>query len=242
MPELPELVRVLRAADGIWFFDPAEDSPGPAFALWCRTAPERREEIRTALRAEGAVRIVEERHGERPVVHRGARGFDLSDELAAVSSELAVALTAEGGPADQEALVWAVRHLQHVVGLVPQRDRRAFLFACWQQWSAGLAPEDRVSLGLQAEIEAESVTGQAAAGPRRGPAVSWTRYTERTRAIAADPAFTAQAPGNYLLFRHAHRTHARMGLPLAVEALAARIVRAELDATGAPAAPSLQNA
>jgi hypothetical protein len=128
------------------------------------------------------------------------------------------------------------------VSLVPQRERRAFLFVCWQQWTAALEPAHRIDLGVRAEIEVDSVPRWGTDGPAAG---SWGRYAEATREIATAPGFTTDAPANYLLFEHAHRTHARLGLPPAAEALAARIVRSELDATGAlaeSAAPALLNA
>jgi hypothetical protein len=242
LSELPELIDPLRAAEDIWFFDPPADSHGPGLDLWFHAAPERLGEILAALRADGAVRITAERMTERPSAYPGARGVDLADELAAVSSELAVGLTAGGEPRPENGLTWAVRHLQHLVDLVPQRERRAFLFHCWQHWTIPLEPAHRIDLGVQAEIEAESVTRDTA-DPMTGPAAGpWGRYTEATRAIVPATGFTAGVPVNFLLFEHAHRTHGRLGLPLAVEALAARIVRAELDATGAPVAPALQTA
>jgi hypothetical protein len=236
LPELPKLIRTLRVADDFWFFDPI-DSHDPGLGVWFH-APERLGEIRAALQADGTVRITEERITVRPPVYPGTRGIGLADELAAVSSELAITLAALGALRQEDGLAWAVRHLRHLVDLVPQRERRAFLFVCWQHWTVALEPAHRIALGIQAEIEAESVT-QEPTGPAAGP---WGRYTEATRAIATAPGFTADAPTNFLLFEHAHRTHGRLGLPLAVEALAARIVRAELDATGATAAPALQNA
>ncbi|MET9972135.1 lantibiotic dehydratase C-terminal domain-containing protein [Streptomyces sp. NPDC006356] len=240
--ELPGLIRSLRAPDDIWFFDPITDPHHPGLGLWFHAVPERLGRIRAALRADGTVRVAEERTAERLPRHPGARGIDLTDELAAASSELAVGLTAAGTLRPEDGLAWAVRHLQHLVGLVPQRERRAFLFLCWQHWTMALEPAHRIDLGVRAEMEAESVTRETA-DPTTGPATGpWGRYTESTRAIATAPGFSADAPANFLLFEHAHRTHGRLGLPLAVEALAARIVRAELDATGAASAPALQKA
>ncbi|MFF1900069.1 hypothetical protein [Streptomyces sp. NPDC058206] len=242
MPELPELIRALRAADDIWFFDPPADSHDSGLELWFHALPERLGKVRAMLRADHTVHIAEERMIERPPSYPGFRGIDLADELAAVSSELAVALTAGGGLRPEEGPAWAVRHLRHLVDLVPRRDRRAFLFACWQQWTVALEPAHRIALGIQAEVEAESVPRRHTADQAAEP---WDRYTEATRAIAAAPGFTTDAPANFLLFEHAHRTHARLGLPPAVEAVAARTVRAELDDTGvlaAPAVPALQKA
>ena len=242
MSELPELIHSLRTAGDIWFFDPTADSHRPGLGLWFHAAPERIGEIRRALRTDDTVHLTEERVTERPPSHPGARGIDLADELAVVSSELAIALAADGSPRPVDGPAWAVRHLRHLVDLVPQRERRAFLFVCWQQWTAAMEPAQRIDLGIRAEIEGDSVPRWDTGAPAAGP---WGRYTEATRAIATAPGFTADAPGNFLLFEHAHRTHVRLGLPLAVEALAARIVRSELDATGAPAAPAapaLQNA
>ncbi|MFF7889738.1 lantibiotic dehydratase C-terminal domain-containing protein [Streptomyces sp. NPDC007896] len=242
MSELPELIHPLRAAEDIWFFDPAADSHGPGLELWFHAAPERLAEIRATLRADGALRIADERMTERPSAYPGGRGVDLADELAALSSELAVALAASGALRPENGLAWAVRHLRHLVDLVPQRERRAFLFLCWQHWTVALEPGHRVDLGVRARLEAESVTRDTAGrttGPAAGP---WGRYAGTTRAIALAPGFAADAPANFLLFEHAHRTHGRLGLPLAVEALAARIVRSELDTTGALTAPALENA
>ncbi|MGC0373846.1 lantibiotic dehydratase C-terminal domain-containing protein [Streptomyces sp. SAI-229] len=235
--ELPELIRSLHAPGDIWFFDPVADPHHPGLGLWFHAVPERLGGIRTALRADGTVRIAEERITERLPRHPGARGIDLADELAAVSSELAVALTAVGALRPENRLAWAVRHLRHLVALVPQRERRAFLFLCWQHWTMALEPAHRIDLGVRAETEAEAMTRETT-GPATGP---WGRYTDATRAITAAPGFTADTPANFLLFEHAHRTHRRLAVPLAAEALAARIVRAELDATGA-AAPALQKA
>ena len=130
LSELPELIDPLRATEDIWFFDPTADSHGPGLELWFHAAPERLGRIRAALRADGTVRIAEERMTERPPAYPGARGVDLADELAAVSSELAVELAAGGEPRPEDGLAWAVRHLRHLVDLVPQRERRAFLFHC----------------------------------------------------------------------------------------------------------------
>ncbi|GAA5214956.1 hypothetical protein [Streptomyces thinghirensis] len=232
-PELSELIRPFRTADGIWFFDPVTDASGRGVELWFRAAPGEIAAFRAALHTGGGLRVAEERIAERPPVHPGGRGLDIADELAAASSELALSLAAVGAPSPQDGPDWAVRHLRHIVGLVPQRERRAFLFACWQHWTTALKPAHRVDLGLQAEIAAASATPDVT-GPAADP---WVRYTTATRAVACAPGFTANAPGNYLLFDHAHRTHGRLGLSLAVEALAVRIVRAEYDATGAPVTP-----
>ncbi|MFD9237301.1 hypothetical protein ACFWB3_18830 [[Kitasatospora] papulosa] len=242
LPELPELIRALQAADDVWFFDAPVDARDHGLTLWFHAPADRLGELRALLRADHGSRVAEDRTTARPPDFPGVRGLALADELAVVSSRLAVAIAADGGLRHEEGPAWAVRHLRHLVDLVPQRDRRAFLFACWQQWTVGLEPAHRVDLGLQAEIEAGSVPRGETAGPATGP---WSRYTEATRVIAAAPEFTADAPANYLLLDHAHRTHSRLGLAPAVEALAARTVRAELDATGALAAlatPALQKA
>lgn len=223
----------------LWFFDRTRTGSGlHGLDLWFHSAPGTLREIGRLL-GSGAVphtaaAVVEYR--DRPVNHPGARGFDLADELASVSSRLAVGL-ADGAAPPEDGLDLAVLHLRHLVGLVAERDRPAFLFLCWQHWTAALEPAHRVDLGLRAELAA-GPGPHAAIGREPDASAAWQEYVRATRGLTGALADATEA--NFLLFDHARRTHVRLAIPVPVAALAARIVRAGLSgsATAGPLVPA----
>ncbi|MGQ4733131.1 MULTISPECIES: hypothetical protein [Streptomyces] len=234
----------LRSPDTgtLWFFDRSRTGSGAhGLDLWFHSAPGTLREIGRLLGSGAvlptAVAVVEYR--DRPMNHPGTRGFDLADQLADVSSRLAVGL-AEGAPPSGDPLDLAVLHLRHLVGLVAERDRSAFLFHCWQHWTAALEPAHRVDLGLRAELAA-GPGPHATIGPGPDAPAAWQEYVRATQGLTSALAGAAEA--NFLLFDHARRTHVRLAIPVSVAALAARVVRAELSGSPiagpvAPAAPA----
>ena len=119
-----------------------------------------------------------------------------------------------------------------IAWLVPEAGRLPFLFQCWHHWAAALSAQARIKCGEDAPLWAGSVAPeQAWTGLER----AWNSYQQAVRRIVGETRAGAAVPVNYLLFDHAHRTHARLGIRPAAEALAARVVRAEHAAGAAPA-------
>jgi hypothetical protein len=254
-----ELVDQLRSADvdGRWFFQRLDGHPGPSLGLWFRSTTAVLHELEQKLRAESMKRdwpLTADHYEPQRAKYASRRGVELATRLAAASSDFALDLLDGGEPLPDAQLPLAVLHLEHLVELVPERDRRSFLFLCWQHWTAGMRPGQRIELGIHADCEAETVH-RAVADIRMREHLddSWQRYLRMIRGVTASRRPTDAPPMNYLLFDHAHLTHNRLGIPVAVEAQAARVLRAALgrgDAAPDPAtsvtrsvrSPALQSA
>ncbi len=238
------LVSDLRAADpaGRWFFHWSDEPFPSALDVWAggtagvleEFAP-RFEELGAAL---GKTPGHPPAHGEFPApagMSRELLGIECADEVSTASSELALAVCAEP-VADQRAqLALAVWQLRHVVALLDESARRGFLFRVWQHRTAALSPAQRTALCTRG---AETCTVLADGLPAMSPAVQrgWDGYLRTLRRTAL--AWRAgDAAVNYLLFEHTHLTLRRLRVPPAVEALAARTLRAALTPSGADRHP-----
>jgi hypothetical protein len=124
----------------------------------------------------------------------------------------------------------AVAHVSRLAELVPAAERRSFLFACWQEWSAAMTPSQRVALGRAA------LRGLPDVGKTEEPLRRHHHTLHEVIATHRDPS---PVPRNYLLFQHARLTHNRLGVPPAEAALAALVARGALagrdDVCPAPA-------
>ena len=229
---LPRLARQVRSADPgacFWFSRDASQA-GPSVSVWLSSGPEAADAAtRTLLSQERAPwRVAIERDLTRPVRNPHESDRDVTDELAAVSSEFALAALPGGGaPGEEEAFSLAVAHLSGVAGLLPGAARQGFLFQCWTSWSAGLPARRREELAVEADVRASA--GHGAGEPLQD-------YLDRTlRAIRR------QRPGQglpepYLLFHQAGATHRRLGVPPAWGAAAALAVRNASAGRGVPVA------
>ena len=237
-PGLPalvsDLVSDLRQADagGSWLFRRLRTGGDPELGIWFHATPGTLRELAECARAESApraARLTAEVSDEHHAAGRDSFRTEAADALSIASSEFALDIIREGGFTPERQLSLAVLHLRRLVGLVPAGDRLAFLFLCWQHWTADLSAEERIGLGIQVSLGADAAL-EAAGEFRMSEAAdrSWQTYHRAVHALAAEQAEDDSAPINYLLFEHAHLTHSRLGIPAAVEALAARLVRAEL--------------
>ncbi|MEW1780404.1 hypothetical protein [Streptomyces sp. NPDC086777] len=164
-----------------------------------------------------------------------ASGIEFDDEIAMASSELALAVAREPAFDHHTQLVLAVWQLRHVIALLGEPARRGFLFRIWQHRTAALTPAQRTALCAGSAEAARSV---AAGLPPMGPDTErgWEGYLRSLRRTAQGWQ-AGDAPVNYLLFEHTHLTLRRLRVPSAVEALAARTLRASLTPSGADRAP-----
>lgn len=129
------------------------------------------------------------------------------------------------GPAPDEV---ALAHLALLLPLVPADGRRAFLFACWCDWTRQLSPARRAALSAQGDAAAAACHDgvRLTVSARTGPA--WRRYLADVRAaVARDTG----GPANYLVFRHAALAQPLLGLPAGACAVAAWALRAVADPT-----------
>lgn len=241
-PVLPGLVGQLRAADPdcCWFFERIGRSASTGIGLWVDALPDVLYHAADQIGKESECRKGRFTVGfrNRRVSYPYPSGRDICDELSAVSSDFAMRLLTSMavGPGEGLALpdaqfALAVAHLRYIAALVPDTDKLPFLFQCWYRWSSVLSPSARVECGLNAELRAGSVP-LAPAGI--GGDYIWLNYLRNLSQVIVRAAECAEVPVNYLLFDHAHRTHRRLGIPPATEALAVRVVRAELAAGQAP--------
>jgi hypothetical protein len=225
------LIAQIKAADPdcCWFFDRLVGSAGPAIGLWAHSAPEvlqravrRLSRLRTMASRQGVWLIVGFR--DRRVSFRSPSGRDIRDELSAASSDFAVRLLADTSRGSWEQFALAVAHLRCIVALVPQEQQLPFLFQCWQHWAAVLSPRARVDCAPNARLAAGSIVP----GPAEtGAGDIWRSYQRSLSQIVSTAGAGTGVPVNYLLFDHAHRTHSRLGIQAATEALAVRVVRSE---------------
>ncbi|MEU4564027.1 hypothetical protein AB0F72_37090 [Actinoplanes sp. NPDC023936] len=146
-------------------------------------------------------------------------------ELSTLSSDLALDLLGGAGLGEPERFALAVVNLSEITALLPPAGRAGFLFQCWQHWAAPLTSVDRRQLISRATGDAVRLLD--AVGDRQWPAThitAWERYADALRLTAG----AGVAP--YLLLDHAHRTHRRIGIDAATEALAAQTLRTVLEA------------
>lgn len=231
-PELPGLIGKVKAADPecCWFFEPEAEGVG----VWIESVPDVVQLAARAVAQEAAGReatIIWPR--TRTICYPGLSGRDLRDELSAASSDLALSLLTARTQPHRAPAALAVAHLRLIAWLVPEAVRLPFLFQCWHQWGAALAPRARVECAEDARRWVGSITPEQALA---GLGAAWSGYQRALLDLIRQARARADAPVNYLLFDHAHRTHARLGIGPAAEALAARVVRAE-HAEGATPAP-----
>ncbi|NGO67572.1 hypothetical protein [Streptomyces boncukensis] len=145
-------------------------------------------------------------------------------KLSTVSSAFALTVLASGGLPASRRLPLAVAHMRQVSGLVPDRDRAGFLFACWKDWTCDATPAQRVALEQWVTALPATPEWRAEMGWSAEVRAAWRRYLDTLQVTAIDPDMTG-TPLNYLLFEHAHLLHRRLGIPPGTEGLAARIVR-----------------
>lgn len=165
--------------------------------------------------------------------------------LMSAAEELARAIAdCPGGLPPRQSGPFAVRHLSHLTGLVAAGTRPAFLFACWQQWSAALLPARRVAIARDAGRGAVGAVRMAlAATLPAGLDPAWRRYREIT-AGCVGPGGEMLAP--YLIFEQAGHALHRVGLTTDETARAAMLLRSALrpgfagDAVPASPVTSLQ--
>lgn len=227
-PRLPAGVREALALarsdpDARWFFQPLRDGSGPGTELWLTAGRPFTRTVQAALLTEAA------RTGSRLLHRPERRAPECTDELSARSSELALAVATAGGLPARDRFALAVRHLRHAAALVPDADRSAFLFLCWQHWAGRIDAGRRLLLGRQAAApDADLLPDALDDNPLTGldPALAgpWERYLDALDALAGHAA-TGGLPGNYLLFEQIHLTHLRLGVPPEAEALAALAIR-----------------
>lgn len=235
---LPDLVRDFQGtdADSRWFFRRVDHPSAPALALWFGggTRVLREIEERIQLQYAAAGRPIEFTHlPQRAPHHAYACDIEFTDELSTASSDLAFEVMRGSGYTPDEQLALAILHIRHLIALVPERERRAFLFQCWQVWTEELTPDQRTELSEQAGLE-ESAALFAVLAPPMPPPVAdrWYRYLVTLHRVTTGQWAAEGAPVNYHLFDHAHLTHGRLGIPAVTEALAARLVRASLTPSG----------
>lgn len=213
-----------------WFFDRLDDG----FLLWLRTDAWNRHEIVRRFRSAAADRGL--RVELRPAVPPTARFTDPRDrrhaeELALVSSELALDLCRAGEPA--AGLPAAMLHLWSLLGGVDDRSRAFFLFSLWEHWTRRMRPHQRVALAARA---ADPGPAGALLPGHRIPA-AWHHQLRVVARVARDAGTT---PVNYLLYEHAKTGAARLGLPADSLALAAAMLRGGVLAGTVTAHPAVR--
>lgn len=235
---LPDLVRGFRRADADsrWFFHRTDHPAAPGLALWfgggTRVLRDMEERIQLEYAPSG--RPIEFEYLSHKVAHHThACDIEFTDDLSTASSDLALEVMQGSAYTPDEQLALAILHIRHLVALVPERERRAFLFQCWQAWTEELTPQQRTELSGQAELEESAALFAVMAPPMRPPVADrWYRYLVTLHRVTTGQWATEGAPVNYHLFDHAHLTHGRLGIPAVTEALAARLVRASLSPSG----------
>ncbi|MFB9567284.1 hypothetical protein [Saccharopolyspora hordei] len=222
---LHALVARIRAADARsrWFFE-RHHRLDPVVALWTRTTgPARTGAVRETTARQHRIRV---RPGDVDADPAALSGAAL--DLAEAGSELALHVLRDGGVPGTHQVRFCAAHLRRLIAPVAAPQRAAFLFQCWQTWSAALTPEQRVDLVRQADRHLDDVLADARSNDALHSWAAWPHYLEAVHAITAAAAPEAP-PVNYLLFDHARRTHLRIGIPEPVQALAARTLRTALQ-------------
>ncbi|WDZ86553.1 hypothetical protein [Micromonospora cathayae] len=229
---LPRLVRRVHLADpgGCCFFDRVRTPAGPALEVWAHSTPPVLDDVEALLRTDPAWPLGSStvRDVTRPVHHRHDTGRDVTDELAAASSRLALDLTDGDGLDPARHVDVTTTHLRGLTDLIPVADRRSFLFVCWQQWSSELQAGQRIELSVAAErsVPAPADGPVSAADAAAGPA--WQAYLDRTAGIVRGQRDAAGPPPAYLVFSQAEATHDRLGIPVDLAALVALRLRQQL--------------
>ncbi|MGW5749144.1 hypothetical protein, partial [Amycolatopsis sp. NPDC003861] len=158
-----------------------------------------------------------------------------AEELAAVSSELALDLCRAGEPAAGAELPAAVLHVWSLLGGVDDRSRASFLFSLWEHWTRRMRPAQRVALAARAADPVPARTGELFADSRVHAA--WHHQLRVIARVARDGGAT---PVNYLLYEHAKTGAARLGLPPDSLALAAAVLRGAVLAGTVTAHPAVR--
>jgi hypothetical protein len=222
-----ELIRGLPAPPTgvLWFFDRLDNG----FALWVRTDAWNRHEIVRRFRraaANRAGRVIERTDSPPTARFADPRGRRHAEELALVSSELALDLCRVGEPTAGSALPAAVLHLWSLLGGVKDRDRASFLFSLWEHWTRRMRPAERVALtGRAVRAAGSALTGaEALLADGRFPG-AWHHQLRVVARVARDGGAT---PVNYLMYEHAKSGAARLGLSPDTAALAASLLRPPL--------------
>lgn len=218
---LPAVAGLVRAADpdACLFFDRVDDPIGSAVEVWLDARPEVCDDAAALLGEPGegwrasAAELV-----TRAVRHPYECGRDVTDELAAVSSEFALACGPGAGRDFDAAFGLAVAHLRGLAGLAVG-DGRALAFQWWLHWADELSARRRVDLPVEAAMRADDVP------PEPVPHLRW--YIARTAMLVHARLAGEGLPPNYLLFAQATATHQRLGLPADAGAAAAHTVREE---------------
>lgn len=218
-------------ADGWWYFQHVAP-PGRDLEVWFHSTPAVIAELERRLLGQVA------KHDRLVTLHLGrpdppggqeAQPPGLAERLATASSSFALELLG-GGDLDAAAqLDVTALHLHFLTEALPAAERPAFLFFCWHHWTRRLAPQRRIELAEQAEKHAPDLlrrVPEPALPPEWEPA--WQRYVGALKALLQSRPADDGTPLNYLLFRHAHLTHNRLGIPVATEAMAARALRIAL--------------
>lgn len=226
---LTGLVDQLRFTDpaSTWRFERTDSHAGSALELRFRSHPAALHMVEAKLRSYLTHQrtMTVERNLSAPASDGHRSRFDaVVDGIAAASSDFALALFAADPASAEDRLSLAVLHLRSLINLVPAEDRLPFLFLCWQHWAGSMTPGERVSSGHKADA---LTGGFATEAPDFGDDDCWHRYLGALADLTSSLPADSGLPSSYLLFDNAHRTHQRLGIPLALEAVAARIVRLE---------------
>lgn len=223
---VPRLVKHLRRADrqACLFFRRGDD--GHAFELWLNSSRGVRGEAGKLLREQTRAgwRLWIDDGVTRPARHRHESGRDVTDELAAVSSDFALAVLPTGAASPDTAFTQAVVHLRGIAAELHDNARLAFLFRCWRQWCAGLSAKERVELAAASGMWAATVSDE--------PSAALRTYLRATRDVISHQR-AGGLPARYLWFAQAHATQDRLAIPAALSAAAALTVRSELAAAPA---------
>ncbi len=249
---LPEAVASLRAADAgsQWFFQRWEDGGVPVADVWFHSYDSVLTDTVNGLGGKGASgdsppsQSFRTRPGASAGVFGGSPATEgLAVALASASSDLALAVLRDGALPEDTQRSLAVLHLHTLAELVPDAHRLAFLFLYWEARAAGLSPGERTRIARLADRHATEPAALPSVDVWRTERAeaSWRDYLRAAHTLV--PGQTeAASPMNYLLFRHALQTHARLGVTAGTDAFAARTVRAALRAAPALPVPELQSA
>lgn len=230
---VPRLAWHARRADdeACLFFSRADDAHGGSIDFWLDSSPRVRREAAELLRAGTGAgwRLWTDDGIARQVRHPHESGRDVADELAAVSSDFALATLSAGTSNLDAAFGQAVVHLRGIAAQLPADTRPGFLFQCWRKWSAWLPVKERVELAAGAGIRAAAVADQTSPD-QTSPGE--TSAAQRAYLRGSREAISRQGhgglPAPYLWFAQAGATHERLAIPAAVSAAAALTVRGEL--------------
>jgi hypothetical protein len=219
LPTLSRLFRQVRSADpgSTAFFDRPPAADVSPVEIWVHSTPAVCHAAGVSLRAEteqGTGTLAVQYAVARPVLSPSAYARDVTDELAAASSEFALNLP-PGGPGGE--LDVAVPHLRGLTELMPTVVRSPFLFACWQHWSSTLTPRHRAELAAAAHLPA----------PLGLRPLSWSGYFDRVGRIIRRQQSASAPSSGHLVLHHAAATHDRAGMSAAGGALSALTLRAE---------------